>query len=84
MGDAKFKFTPFLEAVRMRLNSDILNNMIITTVKPKRTNFLAEESYITGQMEELSKTWFLDYEMLKVVKLKINLVGLTFPECCIN
>ncbi|CAI9286782.1 unnamed protein product [Lactuca saligna] len=47
IGDAEFDFTPFLEAMRMRLNSDILNNTIITTVKPKRTNCLAEESYIT-------------------------------------
>ncbi|CAI9300024.1 unnamed protein product [Lactuca saligna] len=47
MGDAEFDFTPFLEVVRMHLNSNILNNMIITTVKPTRTNCLAEENYIT-------------------------------------
>ncbi|KAL7588216.1 hypothetical protein Lser_V15G37087 [Lactuca serriola] len=45
--DAEFEFTPFLEAVRMHLNSNILNNTIITTVKPMRTNCLAEECYIT-------------------------------------
>ncbi|KAK9050188.1 hypothetical protein SSX86_019136 [Deinandra increscens subsp. villosa] len=45
MGDAEFDFTPFLEAVKMRFD-DIPDNTIITTVKPTRTNCLAEESYV--------------------------------------
>ncbi|KAD4888354.1 hypothetical protein E3N88_20427 [Mikania micrantha] len=46
MGDAMFDIQPFMEAVRMRLGN-LPDGTIITTVKPTRTNCLAEESHVT-------------------------------------
>ncbi|PWA75402.1 hypothetical protein CTI12_AA084200 [Artemisia annua] len=45
MGDAELDIKPFLEALRMRLD-DLPNETIIATLKPTRTNCIAEESYI--------------------------------------
>ncbi|KAI3500202.1 hypothetical protein L1887_36019 [Cichorium endivia] len=45
MGDAEFDIQPFLESIKMHLGN-LPNDTIITTVKPTRTNCLAEESQI--------------------------------------
>ena len=45
MGDAELDIKPFLEALRMRLD-DLPNETIIATLKPTRTNCIAEESNI--------------------------------------
>ncbi|KAI3519299.1 hypothetical protein L1887_08328 [Cichorium endivia] len=47
MGDAEFDLEPFLEAVSMRLDRHLPYGTIIGSVKPTRTNCLAEKSYIT-------------------------------------
>jgi hypothetical protein len=46
MGDAEFDIRPFVEAVKMRLES-LPNETIVTKVQPSRQkNCLAEESHI--------------------------------------
>ncbi|KAL7612382.1 protein C2-DOMAIN ABA-RELATED 4 [Lactuca sativa] len=79
MGDAEFDFTPFLEAVRMRLNSDILNNTIITTVKPTRTNCLAEESYITWTDGRVVQNMVLRLRNVECGEIEIKLSWIDVP-----
>ncbi|KAI3519340.1 hypothetical protein L1887_08370 [Cichorium endivia] len=45
MGDAEFDIKPFLAALKMHLD-DLPNETIIATVKPTRTNCIAEDSHI--------------------------------------
>ncbi|GKD29688.1 C2-domain ABA-related 4-like protein, partial [Tanacetum coccineum] len=79
MGDAEFDFTPFLEAVKMRLNDDIPNNTIITTVKPTRTNCLAEESYITWTDGRVVQNMVLRLRNVECGEIEIKLRWIDVP-----
>lgn len=78
MGDAEFDFTPFLEAVKMRFD-DIPNNTIITTVKPTRTNCLAEESYITWSDGRVVQNMVLRLRNVESGELEIKLSWIDVP-----
>ncbi|KAL4577566.1 hypothetical protein LXL04_013675 [Taraxacum kok-saghyz] len=45
LGNAEFDIKPFLEALKMHFD-DLPNETIIATVKPARTNCIAEDSHI--------------------------------------
>ncbi|KAI3519341.1 hypothetical protein L1887_08371 [Cichorium endivia] len=79
MGDAEFDFKPFVEAVRMRLNDDIPNNTIITTVKPTRTNCLAEESYITWTDGRIIQNMVLRLRNVESGEIEIKLSWIDVP-----
>ncbi|KAK1410365.1 hypothetical protein QVD17_36901 [Tagetes erecta] len=78
MGDAEFDFTPFLEAVKMRFD-DIPNDTIITTVKPTRTNCLAEESYITWTDGRVVQNMVLRLRNVESGELEIKLIWIDVP-----
>ncbi|XP_076936943.1 protein C2-DOMAIN ABA-RELATED 4-like [Bidens hawaiensis] len=80
MGDAEFDFTPFLEAVRMRFD-DIPDNTIITTVKPTRTNCLAEESYITWIDGRVVQNMVLRLRNVECGEIEIKLSWIDVPGC---
>ncbi|KAI3747807.1 hypothetical protein L6452_10472 [Arctium lappa] len=79
MGDAEFDFKPFLEAVRMRLSDDLPNNTIITTVKPTRTNCLAEESYITWTDGRVIQNMVLRLRNVECGEIEIKLRWIDVP-----
>lgn len=80
MGDAEFDFTPFLEAVKMHLNDDnIPNNTIITTVKPTRTNCLAEESHIIWTDGSIVQNMVLRLRNVECGELEIKLSWINVP-----
>lgn len=82
MGDAEFDFTPFLEAVKMHKNDDHLpNNTIITTVKPTRTNCLAEESHITWTDGRIVQNMVLRLRNVECGELEIKLSWINVPGC---
>ncbi|XP_071707516.1 protein C2-DOMAIN ABA-RELATED 4-like [Rutidosis leptorrhynchoides] len=79
MGDAEFDFTPFLEAVKMHLKNDLPNNTIITTVKPTRTNCLAEESNITWTDGNFVQNMVLRLRNVECGELEIKLSWISVP-----
>ncbi|KAK9050189.1 hypothetical protein SSX86_030842 [Deinandra increscens subsp. villosa] len=58
MGDAELDIKPFLEALRLRLD-DLPDETIIATIKPKRSNCLAEESNIKWSKGEVIQNMVL-------------------------
>ncbi|KAI3794172.1 hypothetical protein L1987_36800 [Smallanthus sonchifolius] len=78
MGDAEFDFTPFLDAVKMRFD-DIPDNTIITTVKPTRTNCLAEESCITWTDGRVVQNMVLRLRNVECGELEIKLSWIDVP-----
>nr|XP_043632921.1 protein C2-DOMAIN ABA-RELATED 4-like [Erigeron canadensis] len=84
MGDAEFDFTPFLEAVRMRLKDDVPNNTIITTVKPTRTNCLAEESHITWTDGRVVQNMVLRLRNVECGEIEIKLSWIDVPGRKVN
>ncbi|KAF5769572.1 putative C2 domain-containing protein [Helianthus annuus] len=80
MGDAEFDFAPFLEAVRMNFE-DIPNDTIITTVKPTRTNCLAEESYITWTNGRVVQNMVLRLRNVECGEIEIKLSWINVPGC---
>ncbi|XP_071735234.1 synaptotagmin-3-like [Rutidosis leptorrhynchoides] len=80
MGDAEFDITPFLEAVKAHKNDDHLpNNTIITTVKPTRTNCLAEESDITWTDGRIVQNMVLRLRNVERGELEIKLSWISAP-----
>ncbi|XP_024976706.1 protein C2-DOMAIN ABA-RELATED 4-like [Cynara cardunculus var. scolymus] len=80
MGDAEFDFKPFMEAVKMRLNDDLPNNTIITTVKPTRTNCLAEESHITWTDNRVIQNMVLRLRNVESGEIEIKLRWIDVPD----
>ncbi|MFS8010677.1 putative C2 domain-containing protein [Helianthus anomalus] len=80
MGDAEFDFAPFLEAVRMNFE-DLPNDTIITTVKPTRTNCLAEESYITWTNGRVVQNMVLRLRNVECGEIEIKLSWINVPGC---
>ncbi|KAF5791483.1 putative C2 domain-containing protein [Helianthus annuus] len=78
MGDAVFDIQPFLEAVRMRLGN-LPNDTIITTVKPTRTNCLAEESHVTWTDGKVVQHMVLRLQNVECGEVEIKLSWIDIP-----
>ncbi|XP_076901561.1 protein C2-DOMAIN ABA-RELATED 4-like [Bidens hawaiensis] len=78
MGDAVFEIQPFLEAVRMRLEN-LPNDTIITTVKPTRTNCLAEESHITWSDGKVVQDMVLRLQHVECGEIEVKLSWVDIP-----
>ncbi|KAI3669688.1 hypothetical protein L6452_41026 [Arctium lappa] len=78
MGDAVFEIKPFLEAVRMRLDN-LPNDTIVTTVKPTRTNCLAEESHITWVDGKVVQKMVLRLQNVECGEIEIQLTWIDIP-----
>ncbi|KAI3726419.1 hypothetical protein L1987_66216 [Smallanthus sonchifolius] len=78
MGDALFDIQPFLEAVRMRLGN-LPNGTIITTVKPTRTNCLAEESHVTWTDGKVVQSMVLRLQNVECGEVEIQLLWIDIP-----
>ncbi|CAI9282708.1 unnamed protein product [Lactuca saligna] len=72
MGDAVFNIKPFLESVKMHLD-DLPNETIITTVKPTRTNCLAEESQIIWTDGKVIQKMILRLQNVECGEVEIQL-----------
>lgn len=78
MGDAEFEIKPFLEALRMRLGN-LPNDTIVTTVKPTRTNCLAEESHITWVDGKVVQKMVLRLQNVECGEIEIQLTWIDIP-----
>lgn len=78
MGDADLDIKPLLEALRMHLN-DLPNETIIASVKPTRTNCLAEESYITWSKGEVIQNIVLRLRNVVSGEIEIQLRWINVP-----
>lgn len=78
MGDAEFDIKPFLEALKMHLD-DLPNETIIATVKPTRTNCIAEESHITWTNGKLIQTMVLRLRNVVSGEIEIQLGWVDVP-----
>lgn len=78
MGDAVFEIQPFLEAVKMRLHN-LPNDTIITTVKPTRTNCLAEESHITWSNGKVVQDMVLRLQHVECGEIEVKLSWVDIP-----
>ncbi|KAK1383123.1 C2 domain-containing protein [Heracleum sosnowskyi] len=78
MGDAQFDINPFLEAVKMRLES-LPNGTIITKVKPNRENWLAEESNITWEDDKVIQNMILRLRHVEQGELELQLQWIDIP-----
>ncbi|KAD4888343.1 hypothetical protein E3N88_20416 [Mikania micrantha] len=78
MGDAMFDIQPFMEAVRMRLGN-LPDGTIITTVKPTRTNCLAEESHVTWTNGKVVQKMVLRLQHVECGEVEIQLSWIDIP-----
>uniref|UniRef100_A0A5B6YGX3 Putative ADP-ribosylation factor GTPase-activating protein AGD11 n=1 Tax=Davidia involucrata TaxID=16924 RepID=A0A5B6YGX3_DAVIN len=78
MGDAEFDIRPFLEAVKMRLES-LPSGTIITRVKPSRENCLAEESYIIWGNGKVVQNMFLRLRNVECGEVELQLQWVDIP-----
>ncbi|KAK1433202.1 hypothetical protein QVD17_10110 [Tagetes erecta] len=78
MGDAVFDIHPFLEAVKMRLGN-LPDGTIITTVKPMRTNCLAEESHVTWTDGKVIQNMVLRLQKVECGEVEIQLSWIDIP-----
>lgn len=78
MGDAVFDIQPFIEAVRMRLGN-LPNDTIITTVKPTRTNHLAEESHVNWKDGKVVQNMVLRLQNVECGEIEIQLSWVDIP-----
>ncbi|KAL8125103.1 protein C2-DOMAIN ABA-RELATED 4-like [Apium graveolens] len=78
MGDAQLDINPFLEAVKMRLES-LPNGTIITKVKPNRENWLAEESNITWEDDKVIQNMILRLRNVEQGELELQLHWIDIP-----
>ncbi|KAI3794173.1 hypothetical protein L1987_36801 [Smallanthus sonchifolius] len=78
MGDAELDIKPFLEALRLRLN-DLPNETIIATIKPTRTNCLAEESNITWIKGEVIQNMVLRLRNVVSGEIEVQLRWVNVP-----
>ncbi|XP_071710170.1 protein C2-DOMAIN ABA-RELATED 4-like [Rutidosis leptorrhynchoides] len=78
MGDAEFDIKPFMEAVRMRLEN-LPNETIITTVKPTRTNHLAEESHINWTNGKVVQNMVLRLQNVECGEIEVQLSWVDIP-----
>ncbi|KAI3761007.1 hypothetical protein L1987_51412 [Smallanthus sonchifolius] len=78
MGNAVFDINPFLEAVKMHLGN-LPNGTIVTTVKPTRTNSLAEESHITWTDGKVVQNMVLRLQNVECGEIEIRLSWIDIP-----
>ncbi|KAL9427776.1 hypothetical protein AB3S75_029874 [Citrus x aurantiifolia] len=78
MGDAEFYITPFLEALKMRLEG-LPNGTIVTKIQPSRENCLAEESHIVWTDGKLVQNLFLRLRNVEVGEVEIQLEWIDIP-----
>ncbi|KAL4582436.1 hypothetical protein LXL04_006985 [Taraxacum kok-saghyz] len=78
MGDAVFDIQPFLESIKMRLDN-LPNGTIITTVKPTRTNCLAEESQIIWTDGKAIQKMVLRLQNVERGEIEIQLSWIDIP-----
>lgn len=73
MGYAEFDFTSFLTEARNYVSNEHQINSVITSVKPTRTNCLAQESYITCTNGEVIQNMILRLKDVERGEIEINL-----------
>ena len=78
MGDAVFDIQPLTEAVTKRLENQP-NDTIITSVKPARTNCLAEESHITWTNGKVVQNMVLRLQNVERGEIEIQLSWIDVP-----
>ncbi|KAJ0873508.1 putative C2 domain-containing protein [Helianthus annuus] len=78
MGSAEFDIEPFVEAVKMHLGN-LPNGTIITSVKPTRTNCLAEESHITWTDGKVVQDMVLRLQNVECGEVEIRLSWIDIP-----
>lgn len=78
MGDAEFDIKPFLEAIKMRLD-DLPNDTIITTVKPNRSNCLAEESHVVWAEGKVVQNMVIRLQHVESGEVEIQLKWIDIP-----
>lgn len=78
MGDAELDIKPYLKALKLGLN-DLPNDTIITTIKPTRTNCLAEESNIIWSNGEVVQNMVLRLRNAKSGEIEVKLGWTNVP-----
>ncbi|KAF2295412.1 hypothetical protein GH714_032811 [Hevea brasiliensis] len=78
MGDAEFDIRPFLEAVKMRLES-LPSGTIITRIPPSRQNCLAEESHIIWANGKVVQNMFLRLRNVECGEVELQLQWIDIP-----
>ncbi|KAL8193736.1 hypothetical protein R6Q57_026428 [Mikania cordata] len=78
MGDAELDIKPLVEALRLRLD-DLPNETIIATIKPTRTNCLAEESNITWSKGEVIQNMALRLRNVVSGEIEVQLGWVNVP-----
>ncbi|XP_050230325.1 protein C2-DOMAIN ABA-RELATED 4-like [Mercurialis annua] len=78
MGDAEFEIRPFLEALRMQLES-LPNGTIITRIQPSRENCLAEESHIVWVNGKVVQNLFLRLRNVECGEIELQLQWIDIP-----
>jgi len=78
MGDAEFDISPFVEAVKMRLEG-LPNDTIITRVQPSRQNCLAGESHIVLKDGKVVQNMVLRLRNVECGEMEILLHWIDIP-----
>ncbi|KAK2387825.1 protein C2-DOMAIN ABA-RELATED [Trifolium repens] len=78
MGDAEFDIRPFVEAVKMRLES-LPNDTIVTKVQPSRQNCLAEESHIVYKNGKVVQNMVLRLRNVERGEVELQLNWIDIP-----
>ncbi|KEH36497.1 putative C2 domain-containing protein [Medicago truncatula] len=78
MGDAEFDISPFVEAVKMRLQG-LPNDTIITRVQPSRQNCLAGESHIVLKNGKVVQKLVLRLRNVECGEVEIQLHWIDIP-----
>ncbi|KAJ0464564.1 putative C2 domain-containing protein [Helianthus annuus] len=78
MGDAELDIKPLIEVLRLRL-VDLPNETIIATIKPTRTNCLAEESNITWSKGEVIQNMVLRLQNAVSGEVEVQLGWINVP-----
>ncbi|KAK2441875.1 protein C2-DOMAIN ABA-RELATED [Trifolium repens] len=78
MGDAEFDIRPFVEAVKMRLES-LPNETIVTKVQPSRHNCLAEESHIVYKNGKVVQNMVLRLRNVERGEVELQLHWIDIP-----
>jgi hypothetical protein len=78
MGDAEFDIRPFVEAVKMWLES-LPNDTIVTKVQPSRQNCLAEESHIVYKNGKVVQNMVLRLRNVERGEVELQLHWIDIP-----
>ncbi|XP_051147768.1 protein C2-DOMAIN ABA-RELATED 4-like [Andrographis paniculata] len=78
MGDAEIDIRPFIEAVKMKLDS-LPNGTIITKTQPSRTNCFSEESCVVWKDGRVVQNMFLRLRNVECGEVEIELQWVNVP-----